>query len=270
VLTALVLVPLVLWVVFANVGWLFGIAMGLVVLLAAWEWSGLIGLRSASSRWSFLALITFSISLLYLETPGFWLPLVLGTALGWWLVALWLLARGAGGERLRWAPWQGVVVGWLVLVPAWCGLFWLHVLPDGSWYVLLLFVMVWAADIGAYFAGRRYGQRKLAPLLSPGKTLEGLVGGFALALLVVALVRLTSGWPPLPLLGLLGLAVPVVLISVAGDLFESLIKRSRGVKDSGALLPGHGGMLDRVDSLTAAAPVFCAGVYAMLSGAVPS
>lgn len=266
VLTALVLLPLVLWMVFADVSWLFGTGVGLVVLIAAWEWSGLIELKHRWSRWNFLALIAVSISFFYAGTPGVWLTPILGVGIAWWLVALFLLARAAGGKRLRLVGWRGVLVGWLVLVPAWCALYWLHLLPGGAWFVMLLFLLVWSADIGAYFTGRRFGRRKLAPAISPGKTLEGVAGGATLALLLLLCVPLVSGWPPLPLTGLFSLAVTVILVSVAGDLFESLLKRGQGVKDSGSLLPGHGGMLDRVDSLTAAAPVFCAGVYAMLSG----
>jgi phosphatidate cytidylyltransferase len=130
----------------------------------------------------------------------------------------------------------------------------------GPGYVLFLFLLVWAADVGAYFAGRRWGQHKLAPAISPGKTWEGVAGASAatliLALLGAALLDESVRWPTFVVVCLITAG-----FSIAGDLFESMIKRQCGVKDSGSLLPGHGGVLDRVDSLTAAAPVFLLGLY---------
>jgi phosphatidate cytidylyltransferase len=140
-----------------------------------------------------------------------------------------------------------------VLVGAWVGLCAIRGAEQGGHWLLWLFCLVWGADIGAYFAGRRFGRRKLAPAVSPGKTWEGVLGGalLSLALTWSALV-LTDQWSPV--------WVPVVLsliaLSVFGDLFESVLKRQRGVKDSGALLPGHGGLLDRVDALLPVLPVF--------------
>jgi phosphatidate cytidylyltransferase len=130
----------------------------------------------------------------------------------------------------------------------------------GPGYVLFLFLLIWVADIGAYFAGRRWGRRKLALAISPGKTWEGAVGAgaaaLAFALAGAAALGLGSRWP-----GFVAICMVTVGFSIAGDLFESMMKRQRGLKDSGSLLPGHGGVLDRVDSLTAAAPVFLLGLH---------
>ena len=140
-------------------------------------------------------------------------------------------------------------------------------MPD-AWLLsagaLLLLLLVWAADSGAYFAGRRFGGRwfggrKLAPRISPNKTLEGLLGGVLLAAIVAAAGALLLDVPASRLPEVLGVVLLTVLFSVAGDLFESLLKRHAGVKDSGTLIPGHGGILDRVDSLLAALPVFAVG-----------
>jgi len=131
----------------------------------------------------------------------------------------------------------------------------------GSGMLLYLFSLVWIADIGAYFSGRKFGKHKLAPTISPGKTWEGLIGGLLANLVwIVGVYQLSSGWGlGLPQFLLISLATS--LISVVGDLFESILKREAGVKDSGKLLPGHGGVLDRVDSVIAAAPVFVAGIF---------
>jgi phosphatidate cytidylyltransferase len=138
----------------------------------------------------------------------------------------------------------------------------LHGLGDtGPYFVLALFVIIWLADSGAYFAGRAFGRHKLSPHVSPGKTWAG-VGGAVLATLTAAVLLVWGGASSgAGLAGLLLLAVVVTLVSIGGDLWESRLKREAGMKDSGSLLPGHGGMLDRIDSLLAAAPVFGLGVH---------
>lgn len=151
-----------------------------------------------------------------------------------------------------------MLIGLLILLPAWQGLVLFKQWPEANWLILAVMVLVWGADIGAYFAGRRFGKRKLAPQVSPGKSWEGVFGGLLATLLICVGVAIYRDWSFVGLLmGLLGTAV-VVLISVVGDLTESMFKRQSGVKDSSNLLPGHGGVLDRIDSLTAAIPVFAA------------
>ena len=129
-------------------------------------------------------------------------------------------------------------------------------MSDGAFLILTLLVIVWAADCGAYFAGKRFGRVKLIERVSPKKTLEGMVGGVLFAVLVVSLVTLLSNVSFFQGVSLLAVTVITVLVSVLGDLWESALKRGRGLKDSGSLLPGHGGVLDRIDSLTAAIPIF--------------
>jgi phosphatidate cytidylyltransferase len=132
----------------------------------------------------------------------------------------------------------------------------------GNWLILSVMVLVWAADIGAYFSGRAFGKRKLAPQVSPGKSWEGVYGGLAVSLAITLVVGINRGWGfGQLLLGLLGAAL-VVMSSVIGDLTESMFKRRAGIKDSSNLLPGHGGVLDRIDSLTAAIPVFAVLLWA--------
>jgi phosphatidate cytidylyltransferase len=169
---------------------------------------------------------------------------------------------GIGEIRTLKGPDTGVFVsGLLVLIPAWAGLVWIHQLSRGPYLVLFLLVLIWIADSGAYFAGRRWGRRKLAPLVSPGKTREGAYGALAGGLLWGGVLAALYG-VSVPQQGcLVLLCLLTVVASIVGDLYESLSKRERGVKDSGSLLPGHGGILDRIDSLTAAAPVFALGLH---------
>jgi phosphatidate cytidylyltransferase len=153
---------------------------------------------------------------------------------------------------------SAAVAGLVVLVPAWLALSQLH--AHNPLFMLFLLLLVVAADVGAYFAGRRFGRHKLAPRVSPGKTWEGVGGGVVGATIVAIIGAL---WLHMPFLLFIALCVVVVFASIVGDLTESLFKRHAGLKDSGNLLPGHGGVLDRVDSITAAAPVFLVGLQAL-------
>ena len=151
-------------------------------------------------------------------------------------------------------------MGFLTLVPAWFALYELKQMPDSDWLIVTVLVMVWTADCGAYFAGKRFGKVKLIERVSPKKTLEGLVGGVLFSMLIASLVTLFGSASFAQGFSLLLLTILTVLVSVLGDLWESVLKRERGLKDSGPLLPGHGGVLDRIDSLTAAIPVFTLAV----------
>lgn len=185
---------------------------------------------------------------------------LLWLSLLWWLLALVLVLQYPEGRALR-AGLLPLAYGLAVLLPAWAGLVWLRAQNGGLWLLLAAVVMVWAADIGAYFAGKSLGKRKLMPRVSPGKTLEGLLGGVLLTQLLAVGAMLYLNWSASSILaGMLGTLV-VVLFSVVGDLTESLFKREQGLKDSSNLLPGHGGIMDRIDSLTAAIPLFALGWF---------
>lgn len=187
---------------------------------------------------------------------------VLLVACGWWVFALaWVFNPGLGsGPGLLPSLGKGLA-GFLTLIPAWLSLWVTHgSFPKGPLLVLCLFAIVWAADSGAFFAGSRWGRRQLAGRVSPGKTWEGVIGGLAAAGIVGLLAGWLMGWSGLHLFQFVLICLVAVSFSVVGDLTESLLKRHRGLKDSGHLLPGHGGILDRIDSLTAAAPVFLLGI----------
>lgn len=256
VLSALVLVPLVVWGLFAWPQPLFATFLGAFIAVGAWEWTVLAGIRARSARLAYSAAIVLG-GLAVLALPALWMPLLMAAA-GFWLLAFLeqLGVRELDRGLLPTFPGR-LIGGFLVLVPAWLVPLALRELPDGKWLTLFLMLYVWGADTGAYFAGHRFGRHKLAPRVSPGKTWEGVAGGLA-TVLAVALVAGVYG------LGLAGTALALWvalslvtgLVSVLGDLFESRLKRIAGVKDSGTLIPGHGGVLDRIDAFTAAAPVF--------------
>ena len=183
----------------------------------------------------------------------------------WWLVAmLWMKHYHFASDHDSNARAFKLLAGTLAVIPAWCALGLIHAgQPNGHKWLLLALFLVWAADSGAYFAGRYLGgklfSRKLAPRISPNKTIEGLLGGIALALAVAVAGALLIGAGSGQLPAIAGVALATVLFSVVGDLFESLLKRHVGAKDSGDLIPGHGGILDRIDGVVAALPVFALG-----------
>lgn len=261
VLTAVLLVP----VAVAVIAWLqwpwVGVLFGLFVLAAAWEWSALAGWVQRPLWRAGFVLATLGALLLGAQAPGALVLGLAGLAVLGWMLALLVVLRCQRGMPMppAWPAPAWLLLGWSLLVVPWLCLIELHRgSAQGPGLVLMLMALVWLADSGAYFAGRRFGRRKLAERISPGKTWEGVAGGLLVALvaaLAYALLGYAGSVAPFMLL-----AAVTVLASVLGDLFESLVKRISGVKDSGSLLPGHGGVLDRVDSLTAAAPVYLVGL----------
>ncbi len=179
---------------------------------------------------------------------------LLRAAFLWWLAALGWITLAP--HRVR--PWSAATAGLCALVPAWAALVRMRLdAGRGAQWVLFALILVWCADIGAYFVGRRFGRHRLAPEVSPGKTWEGALGGLTASVPVAAL---GSFWFHVPLGGFLPVCLAAVVFSIVGDLTESLLKRFAGIKDSGTLFPGHGGIMDRIDSLTGAAPVLLLGL----------
>lgn len=271
ILTALALIPpLVTAAFYLPTAWLAAL-FGLFVLVGAWEWSALTGLSDTAGRALYTsALLGFGTLVVFAlwRFPPSAVPLLFAATLWWLWVAVelwrhpqpdrgWLATRAGRG-----------VSGFCALVPAWVAPLYLHAAdPRSPALLLYLFALMWTADSAAYFFGRAFGRRRLAPAISPGKTVEGALGALGtVALLAYACG--TIGWrlEGAGLAAWLALAVVVAALSLAGDLLESKLKRVAGVKDSGRLLPGHGGVLDRIDALTAAAPVFTAGWVLLNTG----
>ena len=273
VLAALIMAPLAIGgVLLLPTAWLMLIAAA-VFLVALWEWLKLADVEDLLARDILLACnLAVMVALVWGSrsadgsTTLALLQLVALLGVAWWLLAmLWLLHFDFASDHDTHARVFKLGAGTLAVVPAWCAMGVIHATgPNGHQWLLLALFLVWAADTGAYFAGRTFGGklfggRKLAPRISPNKTIEGLLGGVVLAVAVAVIGAKLIGTDNGALLGVIAVAIVTVLFSVVGDLFESLLKRHINVKDSSNLIPGHGGVLDRVDSVLAALPVFALG-----------
>ncbi len=256
-LTVAVILPLFLGIMFLAPNAVWAAVLTIAIGAAAFEWARLAGF-SSSGRSLFVVLVVLSCGLLLILSmllpqtrfdSWFLYPVSMVAVLFW---VLWAPAALHFHWPMRGA-WTGSIAGWLVLVPAWLA----AVVMQREPLLLLLFLgAVWIADTAAYFTGRRFGKRKLAPRISPGKTIEGVAGAYVAVLIYIAIV-LRVYWPeaaPATYVALLVFGFILTSLSVEGDLIESWFKRQAGAKDSGDLLPGHGGVLDRIDSLTSTMP----------------
>ena len=273
IITASILLPLVI----SGILWLpdlyFAIFVAIFAAVGSWEWTRFMCASNAARvmalRWCYVSVVVTALLLSWfyvLGNPGL-TGLVLNVAVAWWVAAIVLIIVFPGAAWFRKNLLIKSVTGMLILVPAWIAQVSLrndHV--AGVELLLYLLVLIAAADTGAYFGGRQWGKHKLAPRVSPGKTWEGVVSGLV-AVSIVALVYCylldlqQQGWANVGVF--VGISLVAAVFSIAGDLTESLYKREAGLKDSGNILPGHGGVLDRIDSLTAAAPIFlvCLGWF---------
>ena len=259
ILTALILAPIAIACIFALPPAGFSIFIGGVLGIGAWEWANFAGLKGP---YRFL----YAASLIVLMGLCVFLPpmpiLIIGAV--WWCIALALMLTYPDSAHY-WSssadsPAKIIsLIGPLNLIPAFVALITLKQSADSSFLILLLFFLIWGADVGAYFSGRAFGKHKLAPKVSPGKSWEGFWGGLVFAVGIAVLMLNWLGKPSITSLeGIIFLVscAFIVMVSVLGDLVESMFKRNRGIKDSSQLLPGHGGILDRVDSLLSAGPFF--------------
>lgn len=270
IVTAIVLVAMMIAAALYLPTVTFGALAGVFVLIAAWEWTALAGVTSPAARWTYLGLIAVTGSVVWslLRTHPDMVSALMGLVAAWWIWALVDLIRHADMHAGLFATTaRKLVAGAIVLLPAWLALVIVHDRAvGGPVMAIYLMALVWAADTGAYFAGRAFGRHKVAPAISPGKSWEGVAGGLVVVAVMSAVVALT--WQQPNALNELNsrdaglwiaIAVVAALFSVLGDLTESRLKRAAGVKDSGRIFPGHGGVLDRIDAYTAAAPVFLLG-----------
>jgi len=262
VITALVLLAVLLPILFLLPPIYIGLFFLLAVLAAAWEWSRLLTPDSPRLAWLYtLFCLVIVLFLLGMQNPSWQFALLLLAVIFWFFIAPFILAKGMNLTLQRLRPFY-VVLGLILLPATWFALVFLREL--GLVFLLSSIAFVWVADIGAYFVGKAFGKRKLAVQISPGKSVEGAIGGlllcYAYAFLCVFYLPFEStlfgawairfGWVPMFLI-----ATVLTAFSIFGDLFESQLKRLAGVKDSSHLLPGHGGVLDRVDALIPTMPI---------------
>ena len=255
VITASIFAPLVIFAVIALEKLGFSLALAIIFIIALWEFSTLAKLKSLTAKVAYIFAI-IGITFFLIDKTLALLPILIASFV-WWLIALyWIVVFPRSSNYINKNLFVILINGLFLFTPAALSLIALHM--NNNYLVLLLFGLIWAADVGAYFAGKAIGKTKLSPNVSPKKTVEGLVGGVILSLIVAGTyVFISLGNPSISDYLTYGvLSIIISLASVIGDLFESVLKRLANVKDSGRLLPGHGGILDRIDSLTCAAPIF--------------
>ena len=255
VLTALVLIAALAVVLFSLPPAATLALVVVAILVGGWEWSAFVAPTRPALRAAFVALLALGIAAAWplSGTRSGMLALLVVAGL-WWLLAVFWILRGP--QRV--GAVLAAVAGIASLVPVAVALGRLRLEPgQGAWVLLFALLVIMAADVGAYFAGHRFGRIKLAPSVSPGKTWEGVIGGLLFSLIIAIVGARLLGWP---VAVVAPLAVGAAAFSVVGDLMESLMKRHSGLKDSGHLFPGHGGILDRFDSLTAGIPLLTLGL----------
>lgn len=241
----------------------FAYFIGFIVTVAAWEWANLSGYTSPLVRigyGAFVAVALFVTSYL-VSLDAIVSPLILAAGAAWWLIACMLVIQYPKKVSIWQAKPVRAVLGLFVLIPMWVGFMTLKSQEHSSLVIVYVMLLIWGADTGAYFAGKTWGNKKLAPNVSPGKSWAGFWGGLATTGLIAVIFSLcVNQWlRPMTLddFSLLAIITFITaIISVMGDLVESMMKRHRGIKDSSQLLPGHGGVLDRIDSMASAVPVF--------------
>lgn len=274
IITALILAPAAISAIFYLPINYFAILLMAIVGIGSWEWARFMGLVDTIQRLGYVVMTSAIIAALWVLLPvdDTWLVItgvqheitsILWLSVFWWLFAALLMFLYPKSSAF-WANNKFIIAlfGWLTLVPTWLAFMVLrtnsYLLDEfqGAQLLMYLFMLVWSADVGAYFVGKSLGKRKLMPNVSPGKTIEGFLGGVVCACILTVIVGLSLEWSSDKFMTALLVTLLITSISVLGDLTESMFKRQAGVKDSGTILPGHGGILDRIDSLTATAPVF--------------
>jgi len=274
IITALILAPAAILAIFYLPLSFFAALLMAIIGIGAWEWGPLMGLEEKTKRIGFVAVTLVLIGAVWAFLPmeDLWLKSkelhiyamsLLWLAVAWWLFSAFLMLSYPNSSSF-WSKYRSVrgIFGWLTLIPTWLAFMVIRTNDyqadsfHGAQLLMFLFLMVWSADIGAYFVGKTIGKNKLMPNVSPGKTFEGFLGGVVFACLLVAVTAFNLHWTNEQVISALLVTVLITTVSVLGDLSESMFKRQAGVKDSGSILPGHGGILDRIDSLTATAPVF--------------
>ncbi len=254
IITAIILAPIVLACVFLLPHFEFSLFVGTVLTVAAWEWANFAKLSNLH-RYLYAVIIAAIMLAAYFAPVT---PVLLLSSL-WWALAFVLVVKYPKLDELWGSSAVIMLIGVVTLVPGFVALIELKRYAESNYLICLLFFLIWGTDIGAYFSGRAFGKRKLAPRVSPGKSWAGFYGGVLTSFVIAVSLSLYLGQPELSTAdGVIFLAVCmfIAVVSVLGDLTISMFKRHRDIKDSSNLLPGHGGFLDRIDSLLSASPTF--------------
>lgn len=258
IVTAVPLAVLAIWFILSQSTDSFFYALMAVSTVAAWEWARLSGIANPVLKSVYTAVILATIYALYSFAMQQQLIFnsIMILSMIWWSRAIYRMSTRGPDAQSDATSWTKILMGFITLIPAILALCYIHAKDQGAYWLLYALTIIWIADIGAYFSGRKFGKVKLAPALSPGKTREGLYGALIATTLYTMAASIFFGLDVVQTVMLLIAGFFATLLSVAGDLFISLLKRERGIKDSGNILPGHGGVLDRIDSITSSAPFF--------------
>ncbi len=257
VLTAVILLVIILAIVSLLKSPAFAAVIAIFFVVGGWEWARLVGLNSVFWRLGYVFLVILLLFIAYLSSP---IPWFYGAFILWLWAAAAIISYECGAGLLGFQlPWIKAACGLVMLVACWKGVVLLQ--AASPWWLIICLCLCWLADTGAYFTGRHWGAHALAPRISPKKTWEGFWGGVLLAVAVLAVGGFFLPITPRQHGLFIILIIICALFAVVGDLFVSLLKRQAGLKDSGRLLPGHGGLLDRVDSTICVAPIFALGFY---------
>ena len=256
IMTAMILIPIILGILFFTSPFVFFILTTFIALNCAWEWSHLMEIKPLLWRLFYVA-CSGIILIITLTIPV--LITLFCSVIAWFFFIVLLAIYPRGSDWWSRGVFWRVLMGWFVFIPTWVAINFLRTQPNGIHLLLFLFILVWGADSAAYFIGKKWGKTKFAPSLSPGKSVQGVLAALVFSIGWVVLVLWAVKTPLMVWPYAIGLVLITVLFSVVGDLFESMLKRQACLKDSGCLFPGHGGLLDRIDSLTAAAPIFASG-----------
>ena len=264
VITAIILASVIISAVIFLPTQMFAILLAVIICVAAWEWAACAGFNAMPQKIVYVSLILLCLIACLIFLQKQWILLIIACGLIWWLIAMFLVTRYQMNKNINLTSSTiKAMIGVIILVPAWLSLILIHLKTSGGSLMIFLFFLIWLADSAAYFSGRRFGSKKLASNVSPGKSWEGVYGALLVSLLFGASYAFFTDMKFMVAVNFILLALFTASFSILGDLVESMFKRMAGVKDSSNILPGHGGVLDRIDSLTSAAPVFFAGLWAM-------
>jgi len=264
IITALILAVLVVWALFGLPDHLLLVLFSAVILAGAWEWSRLASIDKGTTQLLFVIAQAGLIALCWWLIQNYFeiVPYILTSAvLGWFVIMFWLALYERGKLVIQLSQAYRCLLGLLLLSVCFLSIATIVlVFNQDRESILLLFLLIWGADVAAYFTGKAFGKSKLAPKISPGKSWQGVGGALLMTIVITSLTWQMLNYPLSLLPKLILFSLLVVILSIVGDLFESVLKRQVGMKDSSNLLPGHGGILDRIDSMISASPVYVLGM----------